>query len=156
MVFVSSDGSACCFNIFYIYQAFILLFHESLHPPSPFSLPLCPSVCLSSLSLVPHPVFLIRGISLRFGDIDVFFLQSKVLCSYTPAVAYPGFFSGCPEPPPPPDHYFFNQGVTPLLAPTLTGHLHLRRSEIPLQTNSGYATDLYSLSSESIQGQFPN
>ena len=34
-----------------------------------------------SLSVVPHPVFLISGISLRFGDVDVFFLQSKVLCS---------------------------------------------------------------------------
>ena len=41
----------------------------------------------------------------------------------------------------PPTMIFLNQGVTPLLAPTLTGHLHLRRSETPLQTNSGYATD---------------
>ena len=37
---------------------------------------------------------------------------------------------------------FFNQGVTPLLALTLTSHLHLRRSETPIETNSGYATDL--------------
>ena len=29
-----------------------------------------------SLSVVPHPVFLISGLSLRFGDVDVFFLQS--------------------------------------------------------------------------------
>ena len=36
---------------------------------------------------------------------------------------------------------FFNQRVTPLLAPTLTSHLHLRRSETPLETNSGYATE---------------
>ena len=34
-------------------------------------------------------------------------------------------------------------GVTPLLAPTLTSHLHLRRSETPLETNSGYATDYH-------------
>ena len=49
-------------------------------PPS-FSL--CPSICLSSLSVVGllHPVFLISGISLRIGDVDVIFLQSNVLCS---------------------------------------------------------------------------
>ena len=50
---------------------------------------------------------------------------------------------------PPPDHNFFIQGVTPLLAPTLTSHLHLRLLETPLETNSGYATgnadDGYSL-----------
>ena len=34
-----------------------------------------------SLSVVPHPVFQISGLSLRFGDVAVFFLQSKVLCS---------------------------------------------------------------------------
>ena len=34
-----------------------------------------------SLSVIPHPAFLISGLSLRFGDVDVFFLQSKVLCS---------------------------------------------------------------------------
>ena len=46
--------------------------------PSPyFSLFLF--LCLSSLSVVPHPVFLISGLSLRFGDVDVLFLQSKVL-----------------------------------------------------------------------------
>ena len=39
------------------------------------------SICLSSLSVVPHPVFLISGLSLRFGDVDVFFLQSKLICS---------------------------------------------------------------------------
>ena len=33
--------------------------------------------------MVPPPVFLISGISLRSGDVDVFFLQSKVLCSWT-------------------------------------------------------------------------
>ena len=56
---------ACSFNIFYIYQAFILFFHEALHPPH-----LSLSFCLSYLSVVPHPVFLIRGISLRFGDVN--------------------------------------------------------------------------------------
>ena len=65
---------ACSFNIFYIYQAFILLFHKALHPPSL-------SFCLSSLYVVLHPVFLISGISLWFGEVDVFFLQSKVVCS---------------------------------------------------------------------------
>ena len=49
--------------------------------------------------------------------------------------------SGCPETPPP-DHDLFNQGVSPLVAQTLTGYLHLRRSETPLQNNSGYATDV--------------
>ena len=44
-------------------------------PPPSFSLFL--SLCLSSLSVVPHPVFLISGLSLRFRDVDVFFLQSK-------------------------------------------------------------------------------
>ena len=34
-----------------------------------------------SLSVVPHPVFQISGISLRFGDVAVSFLQSNVLCS---------------------------------------------------------------------------
>ena len=46
-------------------HAFILLFHKTLHRPSLF------------LSL-SHPVFIISGISLLFGDVDVFFLQSKV------------------------------------------------------------------------------
>ena len=50
---------ACSFNIFYIYPAFILLSHKALHPPS---LSLFLSLCLSSLSLVTHPVFLIRVI----------------------------------------------------------------------------------------------
>ena len=46
----------------------------ALHPPS-----LSLSVHMSlSLSMVPHPVFLINGLSLRFGDVDVFFLQSRV------------------------------------------------------------------------------
>ena len=67
---------ACSFNMFYIYPAFILLFHNALHPPSR-SLSFCPSV---SLSVVPHPVFLISGLSLRFGDVGVSFLQSQILC----------------------------------------------------------------------------
>ena len=57
-------------------------------------------------------------------------------------------FSGCPEGflvarnPPPPTIVFLIWGVTPLVAPTLTSHLqlHVRRSETPLDTNSGYAT----------------
>ena len=40
----------------------------------------CPYVSLS-FSVVLHPVFLISGLSLWFGDVDVFVLQSKVLCS---------------------------------------------------------------------------
>ena len=40
---------------------------------------------------------------------------------------------------------FLNQGATPLLAPTLTSHLYLRRSETPLDTKSGYATASLSL-----------
>ena len=70
---------ACGFNIVHIYQAFILLF---LKAPPPLSLFLALSVHLPlSLSVVPHPVFLIRGLSQRFGDVDDFFLQSNVLCS---------------------------------------------------------------------------
>ena len=74
MVFVGSDGNTFrlfSFNIFYIYQALctFLIKHS-----------FCPPV---SLSVVPHPVFLISGLSLRFGDVDVFFLQSNILCSYT-------------------------------------------------------------------------
>ena len=72
---------ACSFNIFYIYQAFILLFHKALHPSSLFlSLSVHMSLSLSlSLSVVPHPVFLISGISLQFGYVNVIFLQSKVI-----------------------------------------------------------------------------
>ena len=39
------------------------------------------SMCLSLSFCGTHPVFLISGLSLRLGDVDVFFLQSKVLCS---------------------------------------------------------------------------
>ena len=43
--------------------------------------------------------------------------------------------------PPPPGHDFVNQWFdTVILAPTITSYLHLRRSETPLETNSGYAT----------------
>ena len=79
---------ACSFNIFYIYQAFIILFHKALPRPfldlsltlflsTPLSLslslspsfPLFLSICLSlSLAVVPHPVFLMSGLSLQFGD----------------------------------------------------------------------------------------
>ena len=51
-----------------------------MHPPSLF---LSLSLHLSLFLWYPHPVFLISGLSLRFGDVEVFFLQSKVLCSYT-------------------------------------------------------------------------
>ena len=80
---------ACSFNIFYIYQAFILRFHKALHPPSLF-LSFCPpslhlslslSLSLSislSLSVVPHPVFLISGLSLPCG------LEMLVLSSCNP------------------------------------------------------------------------
>ena len=54
-------------------------------------------------------------------------------------MAYPGGFLVARKPAP--CHDFFNQGgVTPLLAPTFTSHLHLRLLETPLETNSGYAT----------------
>ena len=47
----------CSYNIFYIYQAFSLLFHKALHPPSLF-LSLSVNLSLSlSLSVVPHSVF---------------------------------------------------------------------------------------------------
>ena len=52
-------------------------------------------------------------------------------------------FSGCPEPPPPRPGFFLIRGVAPLLAATLTSHLHLRRSETPLEPNYGYATALH-------------
>ena len=84
VVFVSMMATpfACSFNIFYIDQAFIVLFHKAVHPPSLFlSLSFCPSAYLSLFSVVLHPVFLISGLSLRFEEVDVFFLQSKFLCS---------------------------------------------------------------------------
>ena len=56
-------------------------FHITLHPHF-LSLSDHMSLSLSlSLSVVPHLVFLISGLSLRFGDVEVFFLQSKFLCS---------------------------------------------------------------------------
>ena len=73
---------ACSFNIFHnIYNCIRLLssfFIKHCIHHSSFSVHLSLSL---SLSVVPHPVFLISGLSLRFGDVDVFFLQSKV-CSY--------------------------------------------------------------------------
>ena len=48
----------------------------------PLSLCFCPPVSLSLFSFCDtHPVFLISRLSLRFGDVDVFFLQSKVVCN---------------------------------------------------------------------------
>ena len=71
---------ACCFNRFYILQAFILLFiQHCAHPPSFFP----------SLSMVPHPVFLISGLSLLFGDVGVFFLQSKVFLQLNTFTIHP-------------------------------------------------------------------
>ena len=63
----------CSYNIFYIYQAFILRFHKALHPPSRF---LSPSFCPpASLFFCGTPSrYLTSGISLRFRDGDVFFL----------------------------------------------------------------------------------
>ena len=55
----------CSFKSFYIYQAFLLLFHKSLHPPS---LCLSLSVPLSLFSFCGTlSGFLISGLSLRFG-----------------------------------------------------------------------------------------
>ena len=48
-------------------------FSKSTASSLPLSLSFCPSV---SLSMVPHPVFLILGLYRRFGDVDVFFLKS--------------------------------------------------------------------------------
>ena len=43
-----------------------------------------PSLFLSLALFLWYPSrFLISGLSLLFGDVDVFFLQSKVFCSYT-------------------------------------------------------------------------
>ena len=64
-------------------------------PPQTLSLPLSLSFCQSvslSLSVVPHSVFLIGCISLRFGDVDVFFWQSKVICridTFTSQLTHP-------------------------------------------------------------------
>ena len=46
-------------------------------PPPSFSLSFCPSASLS-FGGTPHPIFLISGLSPLVGDVDVFFLQSKV------------------------------------------------------------------------------
>ena len=86
--------------------------HEA---PSVYSVDLVPDERLDAL--LPHPKHVPSG-----------------------SVAYPGGFSGCPETPPPATMFFLFRGVTPLLAPTLTSHLHLRLLETPLDTNSGYAT----------------
>ena len=48
----------------------------------PLSLRFCPPVYMYLFSFCDtHPVFLISGLSLRFGDGDVFFLQSNVFCN---------------------------------------------------------------------------
>ena len=66
------------FDIFDIYQAFILPFHKALAASSlPNTHSFCPPV---SLSAVPHPVLLIIGRTLGVGVV-AFFLQSKALCS---------------------------------------------------------------------------
>ena len=53
-------------------------FVAALHPPF---LSLSVHLSLSLFLWYQNPGFLISGLSLRFGDADVFFLQSKVLCS---------------------------------------------------------------------------
>ena len=49
--------------------------------------------------MVPLPVFLITCLSLRFGDVDVFFLQSKVFALKHIHYRYPG------NPPSASDHF---------------------------------------------------
>ena len=49
----------------------------------------------------------------------------------------------------------FNQRGDTVLAPTLTSHFHLRRSETPLETNSGYTTAMY-MYVPYISGCLPN
>ena len=53
--------------------------NKAPYPPTSFSFSesFCPSAPF--LSVAPHPVFLTSGLSLRVGDVDVFFLQSKVV-----------------------------------------------------------------------------
>ena len=69
------------YNMVYIYQAFIIIFHKALHPHS-LLLSLSLHLSLSLFLWYPIPyVFLISCISLQFGHVDVFFLQSKVICS---------------------------------------------------------------------------
>ena len=60
-----------CLHLSGVYRSFSF---KALHPLHVLSL----SVHLS-LSVIPHPVFVISGLSLRVGDIGVFFLQSKFL-----------------------------------------------------------------------------
>ena len=75
MVFVSSDGTpfACSFNIFYIYQAFILLFHiapsslpflslsvhMSLFLSLSLTLPISPSLSLFLWYLIPFSLLVV-------------------------------------------------------------------------------------------------
>ena len=74
---ISSVGSYFSTSIRLLSSIFIK--HCTLPPFLSVSVRL--SLCLSSLSVVRHPVFLISGLSLRFGDVGVFFLQSKVVCN---------------------------------------------------------------------------
>ena len=55
------------------------------------------------------------------------------------AVAYPGFFFWLPGNPP--GHDF--SPILKLLAPTFTSPLNLSLLETPLETNSGYATEIH-------------
>ena len=78
---------ACSFNIVHIYQAFILLFHKGSASPPPLFLSL--SVHLSlPLSVVPHPVFLISCLCLRFGGVYVLSCNLKLFA--VRHIHYPG------------------------------------------------------------------
>ncbi len=78
---------ACSFSTFYIYQAVILLFHIALHPPF-LSLSVHMSLSLS-LSVVPRPVFLISGLSMRFGVVDSFFFAIQISLQLLRHIHYP-------------------------------------------------------------------
>ena len=85
MVFVSTGGSTfrLLFQHFYIYQAVILLFMEHFIVPPSF--PLFLSICFS-LSVVPHPVFLISGCGsemLMFSSCHPIYQSSLQLDTFT-------------------------------------------------------------------------
>ena len=69
---LSPVASTCSTSIRLLSSFFIII---ALHP---YCLSLSIHMSLS-LSVVSHPVFLISGLSQRFGDVDVFFVQSTVL-----------------------------------------------------------------------------
>ena len=79
------------------------------------------SLLFLSLSVVPRPVFLISGLSLLFGHVDIFFLQSKVFCSYPVNPSSDHFHTDAVVPScdhcrtetvlPPSDHYCIEKGA---------------------------------------------